>query len=150
MHRQLWSERDPRVPPRRRISPDGRPTLSDLEDWIRLYESLPAPGLLVLEHKESGAGLGYCGLVTNSVGRDDEPELAYELLRSYWGKGFATEASLVILDQARELGYQHLCSTIRSWNEASLRVLEKLGFVHTGQVERDEVHGDSLLLRTTL
>jgi ribosomal-protein-alanine N-acetyltransferase len=38
-----------------------------------------------------------------------------------------------------------LWATVRDWNVASRRVLEKLGFRETDHVERDPVHGDSLL-----
>ena len=149
-HRRLWLERDPRVPSRRRVDSDGRPTVSELEDWARHYDAEPAPGLLIVEHKGSAAVLGYCGLIPNSRGRRDEPELAFEFLRAFWNQGFATEAARVVLDRARELGYRHLASTVRDWNSASLRVLDKLGFGDTGETEEDEVHGDSLLLRTVL
>ena len=33
--RELWIERDPRVPPRRRIDADGHPTVADLQESIR-------------------------------------------------------------------------------------------------------------------
>jgi [ribosomal protein S5]-alanine N-acetyltransferase len=29
IYRQLWTERDPRVPPRRRINAEGQPTVED-------------------------------------------------------------------------------------------------------------------------
>lgn len=32
---ELWTERDSRVPPHRRIGAGGRPTIADLEDRIR-------------------------------------------------------------------------------------------------------------------
>jgi len=46
---------------------------------------------------------------------------------------------------ASEAGYQRLWATVRDWNAASRRVLEKLGFRETEQVEPDAVYGDSLL-----
>ncbi|MCL2796340.1 MAG: GNAT family N-acetyltransferase [Microbacteriaceae bacterium] len=149
-HRELWLERDPRVPAHRRIDPDGHPTIAEMERWLRTYDAAPAPGLLVTELKASGEPIGYCGLVANSVGRPDEPELAFEFLQRFWNRGFATEASQAILPRARATGYQHLASTVRAWNGASLRVLEKLGFTNSGEVETDAMHGDSLLLRITL
>lgn len=36
-------------------------------------------------------------------------------------------------------------ATVREWNAASRRVLDKLGFRETGHVDVDTVHGDSLL-----
>ena len=84
-------------------------------------------GVLVLRRREDGAALGYCGLV---VGRSsvDEPELAYELLPSARGAGYATEAARAVLDAASGTGRERIWATVRSWNEPSLRVLAGLGF----------------------
>lgn len=149
-HRRLWEERDPRVPARRRISADGHPTLADLQQWLRTYRPEPAPGLRVVEVREAGIPVGYCGLVANSVGTPEEPELAFEFLREFWGRGYATESSRLIVDRAASLGYDRLASTVRAWNAASFTVLDKLGFVDTGERERDGVHGDSVLMRLAL
>ncbi|MFJ4221165.1 GNAT family N-acetyltransferase [Curtobacterium luteum] len=148
--RRLWAERDPRVPAGRRLTADGRPTIADMEAWIRGSEAEPAPGLLVVELVEDGTPIGYCGLVHNSVGRPGEPELAYEFLRASWGHGYATEAARAVVARAAEIGHEHLVATVREWNTASLAVLGKLGFVDTGEREHDPVHGDSLLLRSRL
>lgn len=148
--RQLWLERDPRVPAHRRISPDGHPTVAELEERLRHQVQEPAPGLLVVELKRSGEAVGYCGLIAGSAGQSDEPELAFEFLQKFWNFGYATEASRAILAHARATGHRSLGSTVRTWNGASLRVLEKLGFTTTGDVEADRVHGDSLLLRLAL
>ena len=149
-HRRLWEERDERVPARRRITTDGRPTVAEMQDWLQAYEPTPAPGLFVVEQIATSGAVGYYGLVENSVGHPDQPELAFEFLRDYWGRGFATEASCVIVDRAAAIGYDHLASTVREWNTASFKVLDKLGFVLTGEREHDDVHGDSLLLRKRL
>lgn len=148
--RRLWQERDDRVPARRRITPDGHPTVAELEQRIRTDERTPAPGLFVVELATSAEAVGYCGLVANSVGVPQEPELAFEFFRASWGRGFATEAARVIVDDAASHGYGHLAATVRAWNAASLHVLDKLGFVDTGVREPDPVHGDSLLLRLRL
>lgn len=142
---ELWGERDPRVPPHRRLDADGRPTTTDQEDWIRAYEGEPAPGLLAVVLQRSDDVIGYCGLVPNSIG-GQEPELAFEFLRAHWNQGYATEAARAVVDRAAVLGHGRLASTVRAWNTASLRVLEKLGFTDTSEVEPDPVHGDSLLL----
>jgi len=56
----------------------------------------------------------------------------------------------VIVGRAVVVGYDHLAATVREWNTASLNVLDELGFVSTGERERDALHGDSLLLRLPL
>ena len=144
IQRELWTERDPRVPPHRRIGPDGRPTLHDIEDGIRRSERSLSLGLLAMERKIDGDVIGYCGLIENTHGQDGEPELAFELLQRAWGQGYATEASEAVLCWARASGYVRLWATVRDWNVASRRVLAKVGFVETGRVEADAVYGDSL------
>ncbi|WP_042364128.1 GNAT family N-acetyltransferase [Streptacidiphilus neutrinimicus] len=88
--------------------------------------------LLRVTRLAEGDFIGYCGLV---VGRTtvDEPEIAYELLRSSHGHGYATEAARAVLDAATATGRRRLWSTVRPWNAPSFRVLAKLGF------ERDRV-----------
>lgn len=144
LQRELWLERDVRVPPHRRIDADGHPTLAEIETWIRNNASESSIGLLVAELKERHATIGYCGLVANAHGHDGEPELAYEFLRDEWGRGYATEASRAVVDWARDSGYRRLWATIRDWNVASRRVATKLGFVESARVDPDPEYGNSI------
>jgi RimJ/RimL family protein N-acetyltransferase len=74
----------------------------------------------------------------------DEPEIAYELLRRFHGRGYATEAARALVDAAAATGRQRLWSTVRPSNAASLRVLEKIGF-RTDHVTTDD-QGDVIYL----
>ena len=143
IQRELWTERDPRVPAHRRIDADGHPTVADIEEGIRAARP-SSIGLLAVERKTAGDVIGYCGLVDSGRGSEGEPELAYELLRRVWGQGYATEASLAVLDWARSCGYERLWATVWDWNTASRQVLAKLGFTETGRKEVDAVHGITL------
>ncbi|MEO5534829.1 MAG: GNAT family N-acetyltransferase [Pseudolysinimonas sp.] len=146
LQRELWTERDPRVPPHRRIDAHGHPTLHDLEERVRAGVQ---PRLLAVEVKASGEVIGYCGLIDSDYGAEGaqpgEPELAFEFLRRTWNQGYATEAAQSVISWARALGYRRLWAGVRDWNLASRRVLAKLGFVETDRVDRDALHGDSLL-----
>jgi RimJ/RimL family protein N-acetyltransferase len=103
--------------------------------------------LLPIRRRAEGDFIGYCGL---TVGRAslDEPEIAYELFERVHGNGYATEAARAVLDAATATGRIRLWSTVRAWNTASFRVLDKLGF------ERDHVttddRGDIVWLTRTL
>ncbi len=145
VYRQMWAERDPRVPPHRRLDAEGRPTVEDIAAGIAWHLDDPRPGLLAVELEDSGEVIGYCGLVFGGGGVPDEPELAFELLRRVHGHGYATEAGRAVVAWAAEAGYERLWATVRAWNLASRRVLDKLGFRETGEVEADPVHGDSLM-----
>ncbi len=148
--RQLWTERDPRVPPHRRIDAEGRPTVADIAAQIRADGEDPRPGLLAVERKGTADVIGYCGLTFDGHGSPAEPELAYELLRAAHGRGYATEAGQAVVDWVEEAGYPRLWAGVWDWNVASRRVLEKLGFREAGQAQRDALHGDNLVTVRTL
>lgn len=143
VQRELWTERDPRVPPHRRIDADGNPTVADLEDSIRTNQP-SSIGLLAVERKAAGDVIGYCGLIEGERGAAGEPELGFELLRRVWRQGYATEASLAVLDWARSSGYERVWATVWEWNTASRRVLAKVGFTETERKEVDAVYGTTL------
>jgi [ribosomal protein S5]-alanine N-acetyltransferase len=141
--RDLWTERDPRVPPHRRIDADGHPTMAELEDSIRTNQPSTL-GVLAIERKHDQEVIGYCGLVDSGRGSQGEPELAFELLRRFWGEGYATEAAWAVLGWARSSGYERLWATVWDWNTASRRVLAKLGFTETDRREADPTYGTTL------
>ena len=132
VQREMWLERDARVPPHRRIDADGHPTLAAFETSIRAGNPSSA-GLLAVERKADGDVIGYCGLVGGTGVH--EPELAFELLRRSWGQGYATEAGWAVLDWARASGHDRLGASVWDWNVASRRVLTKLGFTESDREE---------------
>ena len=144
--RQMWAERDPRVPPHRRIDANGRPTVADFEQAIRAADPSPVR-LLAVERKSNDGPVGYCGLVDSGRGAE-KPELAFEFLRRFWGNGYATEASWAVLDWARSSGFERLWATVWEWNTASRRVLAKVGFTET---EREEAaYGTNIVTKRRL
>jgi RimJ/RimL family protein N-acetyltransferase len=148
VQRELWTERDPRVPPHRQIDAEGHPTIAELEDWIRAQQPSTI-GLLAVERKATHDVIGYCGLI-DGRGPEGEPELAFELLRRVWRQGYATEAALAVLDWARTSGYPRLWATVREWNVASRRVLTKVGFTETERKELDAAYGTTLFVTIRL
>lgn len=147
--RELWTERDSRVPPHRRIGPDGRPTVEDIAELIRAERDSPDNDFLTIVRKQEGDVIGYCGLLHDGWGSIGEPELAYELLRRVHGAGYATEAAGAVVAWAAQAGHRRLWAGVRVWNVASRRVLDKLDFVATGPVEPDAVHGDTVVTART-
>lgn len=145
IQRELWTERDPRVPAHRRIDADGRPTIADFEEAIRAGGPPTSLGLLAIERKAEGDVIGYCGLIEGGPETEGEPELAFELLRRFQGQGYATEASLAVLDWAKTSRHVRLWATVWDWNAASRRVLAKVGFTETGRTEVHPVHGTNVV-----
>ena len=145
VYRQLWTERDPRVPPHRRISLDGRPTVEDIVARIGAANDESGLRLLTVERKGTADVVGYCGLTAHGNGSPEEPELAYELLRAAHNRGYATEAAEAVVAWASGVGYRRLRAGVWDWNIASRRVLAKLGFREVGRVSPESVDGYTLL-----
>ena len=94
-------------------------------------------GALAMRPTDGSIPVGYVALI---IGRSsvDQPEIAYEVLPTAQGHGYATEAGAALVDAAWATGRTRLWSTIRSWNTASLRVIDKLGFTHHHDGTGDE------------
>ncbi len=151
VHHRLWRERDPRVPAHRRPDERGRPTVADLAERLEAagadHDHDPtAPALLTVVHRESGRTLGYGGLTPHGPGGANEPELAFELLRSCHGQGFGTECATAVVGLARARGYPRLWATVWKWNEPSRRILARLDF---HEVERRDA-GSAVMITTAL
>lgn len=127
---------------------NGIPTVENIQERIATQLAAGAQSgiaLLPICRRLEGDFIGYCGLI---VGRSslDEPEIAYELFRRAHGRGYATEAARAVLDAAVATGRTRLWATVGSWNTASLRVLEKLGFDHDHVTTKDD--GEEVLWLT--
>ena len=149
-YRALWLERDPRS--LRVIGTDGRPSVEDLRGRIRsqlVARPSTGYGLMVVERRDEEDFIGYCGLIGRAA-TPDEPQVAYELLRAAHGRGYATEAARAVQGAAAASGLSRLWAEVRVWNTASRRVLDKLGFVSSGEVREDLERGDSVLMTCRL
>jgi ribosomal-protein-alanine N-acetyltransferase len=95
---------------------------------------------------DDGALVGRCGIAVLEIDGVDEREIGFVLGREHWGRGFATEAATAMRDHAfGALGLSRLASPIHPENEASKRVVRKIGMTY----ERDATfHGRRVELFT--
>src|SRR5215211_2476010 len=84
-------------------------------------------GLYLVELKESQAPIGMCGLIKREELPD--PDIGFAFMPGSWNKGFAFEAAAAVLQDARErLRLQHIIAITTPDNEASIKLLQRLGF----------------------
>ncbi|QYO78509.1 GNAT family N-acetyltransferase [Devosia salina] len=89
---------------------------------------------LIIEHE---------GRVIGDVGAGRLPDFGFIIHPDYWGRGFATEASLACIAHIfGNTAATELRADVDPRNVASLRVLARLGFVETGRAERTFLLGD--------
>ena len=104
--------------------------MRDAEAYLACPRDPVLPSLLIFERTGGAPQLiGSCGLGRRPSG---SVELGYWIATPFWGRGFATEACLALVDIARTLGLASLEGSHFIDNPASARVLEKLGFEPLG------------------
>ena len=96
-----------------------------------------------IELKETGEPIGCIGYLPSDgckiPARDGEPLVGYWIAKPYWNQGICTEALQAMLDHIRNTtDYKSLISGHFIDNPASGRVMEKCGFVATGETYFDE------------
>jgi RimJ/RimL family protein N-acetyltransferase len=85
-------------------------------------------GLYLVERKEDAAPLGICGLLKRDTLED--VDIGFAFLPAYWGRGYAREAVVAALVQAREVfGLARVVAIASPGNVSSIRLLESVGFV---------------------
>lgn len=97
----------------------------------------------------TGKAIGTCDL--SDIDRHHKrAEAGFIFHRSYWGNGYAREAMAAVIAYAfGELDLERLGARLHAGNEASRRLLERLGFSYEGRlarhVVRDGTRRDCLL-----
>jgi len=114
----------------RNIGDKGVRTLDDARDYI-----LSGPvasyakfgfGLYVVVLKETGAAIGICGLLKRDSLED--VDIGFAFLERFRRQGFAYEAAAAVMEYGRNsLGLKRIVAITSPDNEASIRVLEKIG-----------------------
>ena len=118
---------EPRVTRYLFFGPRDRDSTADyLEGLLESQREVPRTRFeLAVEEIETGRLIGACDL---SLIEHNVVDLGYMLGLDSWGKGFATEIAIALIDAAFfDLGADRVISTVDVNNKASIRVLEKTG-----------------------
>lgn len=82
--------------------------------------------LWAIEAKASGMMIGFCGFGL----LDGKTDFGYRFAREAWGRGIATEVAQAVLNHGvQAYGLSNFTAMAFVENAASIRILEKLGFV---------------------
>lgn len=118
--------------PRHRSHEDTRSFLAFADaEWSRA-----AAGPLAIIDRDAGACIGTTGL---SFEGPKVASTGYVLRPETWGRGYATEALLGVVELAGRLGVVRLYALCHPEHRASARVLEKAGFEREGVLRRSTV-----------
>ncbi|MGC9598870.1 MAG: GNAT family N-acetyltransferase [Minisyncoccia bacterium] len=121
-------------------------TLEDAKQWIKknLNEAKKR------KRQRISFVIDIDGEVAGSLGfnkiEDHKAELGYWLARKYWNKGIMTRAVKIFSKFGfRALGLKRIYAFAFPFNNASIRVLEKSGFIYEGLLRKHSKKGKTFL-----
>ena len=131
---------------------DTDEALEGIEFFAECVENKRMPYVLAVVLKETGELIGDTG-VNEVEGKPGEVEIGFVIGREYRGNGYATE----VLKQMGEYIYSIaqnvnvLYGRVMKGNDASVRVLEKNGYVYVGEEygAEDDPYGNGMLIYKT-
>src|SRR5688572_10441434 len=106
-------------------------TLKHARDWLKQnIGTAPETSFAIEVNGEYAGGIGFhLQHGEHRLGA----EIGYWLGESYWGVGIATEAVIAVTEYAfAKHNLVRLHARVLEWNKASMRVLEKCGYVREG------------------
>ncbi len=94
-------------------------------------------GLFLVENKSSGKAIGICGLIKRDT--LPLPDIGFALLPDHWGKGYALEAAMSVMEEAfNRLRISQILAITSVNNFASIRLLGKLGFEFQEKMQEND------------
>lgn len=102
-----------------------------LPKFLHYYRQFDGLGFWAADERITGRFVGWFELRPLDDAHPEEVELGYRLLRSSWGKGYATEGSRALVDKGfNDFGVQRVVATTMTINARSRRVMEKVGLTY--------------------
>ena len=122
-----------------RYLPGGKPRQRSDSQWVISYfmrhAELHGFGVWAVEDKATALLIGHAGL--EYIPNADDVEIAYTLVKACWGRGYATEAADASLRYGFEaLDLAEIYGLAFPANEASQKVMRKLGMAYQGITDR--------------
>jgi ribosomal-protein-alanine N-acetyltransferase len=113
-------------------------TPTDAQQWISFAQQKSPQTLFAVE--VGGEAIGSVGLFPKSDIERLSAEIGYWIGEAIWGKGIATAAVRTLSSYGfRELGLTRIYAVPLDSNPASIRVLEKAGYVREGMMRRSAI-----------
>lgn len=112
----------------------------NLEDAIAYLRNGPLAsyerhgfGLYLVELKQGNTPVGICGVIRRET--LEHPDIGYAFLEKYSGRGYGYESAAAVLIYARQqLGLTRVVAITAPDNLASIRILEKIGFIYQAMI----------------
>lgn len=121
-------------------------TLADADRWLALQAATAKRTAWAIEVE--GQAAGGVGLTPLQGIERCMADFGYWLAEPYWGRGIMTEVVQAVAPHAMQaFGLARLESWVFEWNPASMRVLDKCGFVREGVMRASAIKDGQLIDR---
>ena len=108
--------------------PFSRARVKEFVEKVIGWDREGLPSQYMIELRENGTAIGYCGFFHQTVDEKPEIEIGYRLHPDFWGRGFATEVATSVRDHGfGALKLKRVISLSHPDNAASRRVAQKNG-----------------------
>ncbi len=106
-----------------------------LQQWIAEDTRMLTPaGRWAIELRDGGEVIG--GATLLPLPPDDEYEMGWQLERSRWGNGYATEAGMAVAQWAFRQGLEQVIALVRPANSRAAGTVRRLGMEWVGDTEK--------------
>jgi RimJ/RimL family protein N-acetyltransferase len=113
-------------------------TPSDAKSWIRMASTTALNEVFAID--VDGFAVGGIGLRPGEDVHRLSAEIGYWLGEEYWNRGIVTDAVKAVTQYAFDtLEMERVHAEVFEWNAASMRVLEKAGFVKEGVLAKSAI-----------
>ena len=108
---------------------------ADADAWLARVDAMLEPTHWAIEHE--GEAVGGIGVRLREGVYAKTAEIGYWLGEPFWGRGLMSEVVAAVAPYAMQrYGLVRLEAPVFAWNPASMRVLEKSGFVREGVLRK--------------
>jgi RimJ/RimL family protein N-acetyltransferase len=106
-----------------------------LQQWIAEDTRMLTPaGRWAIELRDTGELIG--GATLLPLAPDDEYEMGWQLERTHWGNGYATEAGMAVAQFAFGQGLEQVIALVRPTNSRAEATVRRLGMEWVGETEK--------------
>ena len=119
-------------------------TVADAVAWIKTANESGPNIFLAIDL--AGEAIGGAGVIAADGNSFHTGQFGYWLGQPHWGKGIATRCARSLRDHAFAGGrFKRLEAPVFAWNPASMKVLEKVGFIREGVLRKSILKDGQLI-----
>jgi len=100
---------------------------------------------IIFETKRLKNDSTFVGTVALVKDHHEDDEIGYRFLEKYWGNGYGFEIAEGLVHYCKRIGMSKIIANVVNKNEASTKIIKKLGFEFVGDFMCDDKQQDGYL-----